>query len=39
MGGQDLPDRYNVAADLLDRNLTNGRGDKVAIYSAGGDVT
>jgi benzoate-CoA ligase family protein len=39
MGGLDLPDRYNVAADLLDRNLTRGRGDKVAIYSAGGDVT
>ncbi|HEV3103648.1 MAG TPA: AMP-binding protein, partial [Candidatus Dormibacteraeota bacterium] len=39
MGGLDLPDRYNVAADLLDRNLTKGRGDKVAISSAGGDVT
>jgi benzoate-CoA ligase family protein len=39
MGGLDLPDRYNAAADLLDRNLTAGRGGKVAIHSAGGDVT
>src|SRR4030081_156789 len=39
MGALDLPDRYNVAADLLDRHLTNGRGDKRAISSAGGDVT
>src|SRR5260370_24482577 len=35
-GGLELPNRYNVAADLLDRNLNAGRGDKVAIYSAGG---
>src|SRR6266566_4144218 len=39
MGGLELPDRYNVAADLLDRNLEKGREDKVAIHSAGGDVT
>ncbi len=39
MGGLELPNRYNVAADLLDRNLGAGRGDKVAIHSAGGDVT
>src|SRR5437660_3399426 len=39
MGGLKLPNRYNVAADLLDRNLEAGRGDKVAIHSAGGDVT
>src|SRR2546428_1419983 len=39
MGGLELPYRYNVAADLLDRNLEAGRGDKVAIHSAGGDVT
>ncbi|TME54878.1 MAG: benzoate-CoA ligase family protein [Chloroflexi bacterium] len=39
MGGLELPNRYNVAADLLDRNLEAGRGDKVAIHSAGGDVT
>ena len=35
----DLPDRYNVGADLLDRNLKAGRGDKIAIHSAVGDVT
>src|SRR5437899_1105488 len=35
----DLPDRYNVAADLLDRNLAAGRSAKVAIHSAPGDVT
>ena len=34
-----LPDRYNVGADLLDRNLKAGRGDKIAIHSAAGDVT
>ena len=39
MGGFELPNRYNVAADLLDRNLEAGRGHKVAIRSAGGDVT
>ena len=39
MAGLDLPNRYNVAADLLDRNLDAGRGDKVAIYSAGGGTT
>ena len=36
MGGLELPYRYNVAADLLDRNLEAGRGEKVAIFSAGG---
>ena len=35
----DLPDRYNVASDLLARNLVAGRGKKVAIQHAGGDVT
>ena len=39
MGGLELPNRYNVGADLLDRNLDAGRGDKVAIHSAGGDVS
>jgi benzoate-CoA ligase family protein len=39
MGGLELPNRYNVAADLLDRNLNAGREGKVAIHSAGGDVT
>ena len=35
----DLPDRYNVGADLLERNLAAGRAAKVAIHSASGDVT
>jgi benzoate-CoA ligase len=35
----DLPERYNVAADLLERNLNAGRRDKIAIYSATADVT
>ena len=39
MAGLDLPARYNVAADLLGRNLKAGRGKKVAIYHAGGEVT
>ncbi len=34
----ELPDRYNVAADLLGRNLPS-RGTKVAIHHAGGEVT
>ena len=37
MIGLDLPDRYNVAADLLQRN--KGRGAKVAIFSAERNVT
>ncbi len=39
MRGPDLPDRYNVASDLLARNLKAGRGAKVAIHHAGGEVT
>ena len=39
MGRLDLPDRYNVGADLLDRNLAAGRETKVAIYSPAGDLT
>jgi benzoate-CoA ligase family protein len=35
----DLPDRYNVGADLIERNLRAGRDAKVAIHSAAGDVT
>jgi benzoate-CoA ligase family protein len=38
-GGFDLPNRYNVTTDLLDRNLDAGRQTKVAIHSAAGDVT
>ena len=38
MGGLDLPDRYNVGADLLHRNLKT-RAAKVAIHSATADVT
>src|SRR5207253_11071176 len=35
----DLPERYNVGADLLERNLQAGRAAKVAIHSASGDLT
>jgi benzoate-CoA ligase family protein len=38
MSELELPDRYNVAADLLSRNLET-RGKKVAIHHAGGEVT
>jgi len=34
----DLPDRYNVGADLIERNLP-ARASKVAIHTAAGDVT
>jgi benzoate-CoA ligase family protein len=37
--GLELPERYNVGADLLDRNLKAGRASKVAIASAAGDMT
>src|SRR6202049_3209246 len=39
MRGLELPERYNVGADLLDRNLEAGRADKVAIASDDRDVT
>jgi len=35
----ELPERYNVGADLLDRNLNAGRANKLAIASAAADVT
>jgi len=35
----ELPDRYNVAADLIERNLAAGRSAKTAIHSASADVT
>ena len=35
----DLPERYNVGVDLLERNLQAGRAAKVAIHSASGDLT
>jgi benzoate-CoA ligase len=35
----DLPERYNVAADLIERNLNSGRDAKTAIHAASGDVT
>ena len=35
----NFPDRFNAAADLLDRNLEEGRGGKVAIRTAAGDHT
>src|ERR1700674_5657098 len=41
MGGMglELPERYNIGADLLDRNLKAGRAGKVAIASASGELT
>ncbi|HXM69872.1 MAG TPA: AMP-binding protein, partial [Thermoanaerobaculia bacterium] len=39
MGRLELPDRYNVGADLLERNLGAGRENKIAIFSAAGDLT
>jgi len=39
MGRLELPDRYNVGADLLERNLEAGRGSKIAIHSATKDLT
>jgi benzoate-CoA ligase len=38
MGGLDLPELYNVGADLLHRNQKT-RASKVAIHSAASDVT
>src|SRR6195256_1880128 len=35
----ELPERYNVGADLLERNLNAGRANKIAIASAAGDLT
>ncbi len=34
----ELPERYNVSADLLERNLTAGRAGKVAIHSIHPDL-
>src|ERR1700694_5248693 len=39
MAGIELPERYNVGADLLERNLNAGRANKLAIASAAKDVT
>ncbi|MDQ2923027.1 MAG: benzoate-CoA ligase family protein [Candidatus Dormibacteraeota bacterium] len=39
MGGLELPERYNVGADLLERNLNAGRSKKLAIASAAKDIT
>ena len=33
------PDRLNCAAELLDRNIENGLGDKIAIYSAARNIS
>jgi benzoate-CoA ligase family protein len=35
----ELPERYNVGADLLERNLKAGRENKLAIASAAQDLT
>ena len=37
--GLTYPGRLNCAAELLDRNLENGLGDKVAIYSSARNIT
>ncbi len=34
-----LPDQFNVATAFLDRNLSEGRGEKTAIYYEGGSYT
>src|SRR5258708_39208830 len=39
MWSRDLPDRYNVGADLLERIREAGRENKIAISSAAGDLT
>src|SRR5450759_5831395 len=39
MGVLEVPDRYNVGADLLERNLKAGRENKLAIQSAVGELT
>ena len=36
---EPLPRDYNAATDLIEGNLREGRGEKVAIRSAGGDRT
>lgn len=35
----ELPERYNVGADLTERNLSAGRGSKIAIRSATKELT
>jgi benzoate-CoA ligase family protein len=39
MGGMEVPERYNVGADLFERNLKAGRANKLAIASAANDLT
>src|SRR6202048_3850061 len=39
MAGIELPERYNVGADLLERNLDAERENKLAIASAAKDLT
>ncbi|HEV2660699.1 MAG TPA: benzoate-CoA ligase family protein [Ktedonobacteraceae bacterium] len=34
-----LPDQFNAAAAILDRNVAEGRGDKIAIYCEGETYT
>ncbi len=36
---EDIPRRFNVASYFLDRNLDEGRGDRVALHHDGGVVT
>ena len=39
MAGIELPERYNVGADLLERNLNAGRENKPVIAAAAKDLT
>ena len=34
-----VPDTFNIATHIVDRNLAAGRGDKVAVYEDGRTVT
>ena len=36
---EDLPERFNAAADLVEHNLAAGRGDKVAVIDRSGETT
>ena len=35
----DLPEEFNVSTAFLDRNLEQGRGDRVAIYAGDDRIT
>ena len=35
MGSMDIPPRFNIGAELIERNLRAGRGDEPALWSGG----